>query len=345
MAIRVRVLRGTLAQIQAATFPAGQLVMATDTKQLFMGDGATVGNILVGLSQAAVQALIDATVGGLKITNIQGLTEALAGKASAADVAALTTALGDKASKAELADLKTIVDGKVTQAQVDSSIAGKADKTAVDALATEVDGKADQTAVDSALALKADKSALDTLTTEVGTKADADDVTAALATKADQTALDSLTTEVGTKAKQSDLDALATSVGTKASTADVTAGLDKKVDKTALFDNGIIKSELLPSYVDDVLEFANKDAFPAADAAETGKIYVAIDTSKIYRWSGSTYIDLASPEILAIASDAETKALSINDKAVSPAGLGAVVAMLGFKQEGDDWVLDEGSVA
>ena len=47
----------------------------------------------------------------------------------------------------------------------------------------------------------------------------------------------------------------------------------------------------LPSYVDDVLEFANLAAFPATGA--TGLIYVALDTNKIYRWSGSAYIEIS----------------------------------------------------
>jgi hypothetical protein len=47
----------------------------------------------------------------------------------------------------------------------------------------------------------------------------------------------------------------------------------------------------LPSYVDDVLEFANLAAFPATGA--TGIIYVALDTGKIYRWSGSAYIEIS----------------------------------------------------
>jgi hypothetical protein len=47
----------------------------------------------------------------------------------------------------------------------------------------------------------------------------------------------------------------------------------------------------LPSYVDDVLEFANLAAFPATGA--TGVIYVALDTNKIYRWSGTTYIEIS----------------------------------------------------
>lgn len=55
-----------------------------------------------------------------------------------------------------------------------------------------------------------------------------------------------------------------------------------------------IASAYLPSYVDDVLEYANLAAFPAV--GETGKIYIALDTNREYRWSGSTYIQLvASP--------------------------------------------------
>lgn len=50
----------------------------------------------------------------------------------------------------------------------------------------------------------------------------------------------------------------------------------------------------LPSYVDDVLEFANLAAFPGT--GESGKIYVALDTNMQYRWSGSAYIAIvASP--------------------------------------------------
>lgn len=55
-----------------------------------------------------------------------------------------------------------------------------------------------------------------------------------------------------------------------------------------------IAAAYLPSYVDDVLEYANLAAFPAT--GETGKIYIALDTNREYRWSGSTYIQLvASP--------------------------------------------------
>ncbi len=53
-----------------------------------------------------------------------------------------------------------------------------------------------------------------------------------------------------------------------------------------------IAATYLPSYVDDVLEYANFASFPAT--GETGKIYTAIDTSKIYRWSGSVYVVIAA---------------------------------------------------
>ena len=46
----------------------------------------------------------------------------------------------------------------------------------------------------------------------------------------------------------------------------------------------------LPSYVDDVEEYANFAAFPGT--GETGKIYVAIDTGDVYRWAGSAYVQI-----------------------------------------------------
>ena len=53
---------------------------------------------------------------------------------------------------------------------------------------------------------------------------------------------------------------------------------------------GKIPTEYLPTYVDDVLEFADFDAFPTT--GETGKIYLALDTNKTYRWTGSVYVQI-----------------------------------------------------
>jgi len=62
----------------------------------------------------------------------------------------------------------------------------------------------------------------------------------------------------------------------------------------SLDGSGQVPASQLPSYVDDVLEFANVAAFP--NPGVTGKIYVALDTLKQSRWSGSAYQELtASP--------------------------------------------------
>lgn len=56
--------------------------------------------------------------------------------------------------------------------------------------------------------------------------------------------------------------------------------------------SGKVASTYLPSYVDDVLEYANLAAFPGTGTS--GIIYVTLDTGKIYRWSGSAYTEITS---------------------------------------------------
>lgn len=52
-----------------------------------------------------------------------------------------------------------------------------------------------------------------------------------------------------------------------------------------------VPAAYLPSYVDDVLEYTNTAGFPAI--GEAAKIYVALDTNKTYRWSGSAYVEIS----------------------------------------------------
>ena len=59
-----------------------------------------------------------------------------------------------------------------------------------------------------------------------------------------------------------------------------------------LDSTGKVPATQLPSYVDDVLEFANLASFPAT--GESGKIYIAIDTNLTYRWGGSSYVVMSS---------------------------------------------------
>ena len=62
--------------------------------------------------------------------------------------------------------------------------------------------------------------------------------------------------------------------------------------------SGLIPSNQLPSFVDDVLEFADLASFPGT--GETGKIYVALDTNLTYRWSGTVYIEIASNDVSSV---------------------------------------------
>lgn len=55
---------------------------------------------------------------------------------------------------------------------------------------------------------------------------------------------------------------------------------------------GFVPSNQLPSYVDDVLEYADFGSFPGT--GESGKIYVAADTNLTYRWTGSAYAGMSS---------------------------------------------------
>jgi hypothetical protein len=62
----------------------------------------------------------------------------------------------------------------------------------------------------------------------------------------------------------------------------------------SLDGTGKVPSSQLPSFVDDVLEYANLAAFPATGTA--GVIYVAINTNRTFRWGGTVYVEIsASP--------------------------------------------------
>ena len=65
--------------------------------------------------------------------------------------------------------------------------------------------------------------------------------------------------------------------------------------------SGKVPTAQLPSYVDDVLEYVNLAGFPAT--GEAGKIYVAKDTNKVYRWPGSApYVEISSTLALGTTS-------------------------------------------
>ena len=100
-----------------------------------------------------------------------------------------------------------------------------------------------------------------------------------------------------------------------------------------LDSTGKVPSSQLPSYVDDVLEYETKSAFPTT--GEAGKIYVDKSTDTTWRWSGTTYTqikgDLAIGTTTGTAADGGTASdhysNTSNPHSVtkSQVGLGSVV--------------------
>lgn len=64
--------------------------------------------------------------------------------------------------------------------------------------------------------------------------------------------------------------------------------------------SGKIPVAQLPSYVSDVIEVA--DITSAPETGESSKIYVALDTGKVYRWGGTQYVEISTSDVVT-ASD------------------------------------------
>lgn len=68
--------------------------------------------------------------------------------------------------------------------------------------------------------------------------------------------------------------------------------VDNKLNTKADLVAWKVPTNQLPSYVDDVLEFNTREAFPAT--WEKGKIYIAINDDSQWRWTGTTYKKMVS---------------------------------------------------
>lgn len=91
-------------------------------------------------------------------------------------------------------------------------------------------------------------------------------------------------------------------------TANITVTDDTKIATSLLgAANGVatldvtgkVPASQLPSYVDDVLEYADIVSLPVT--GDTAKIYVTVDDNQIYRWSGSAYINIATSPVTMVA--------------------------------------------
>ena len=98
--------------------------------------------------------------------------------------------------------------------------------------------------------------------------------------------------DLGTAAEADVTDFATAAQGTKADNAIPTAEKGAAGGVAELDSNGLVLSSQLPSYVDDVLEYSSQSAFPST--GQTGKIYIAQDTNKTYRWSGSAYVEISA---------------------------------------------------
>ena len=103
-------------------------------------------------------------------------------------------------------------------------------------------------------------------------------------------------------------------------------GIDMST-KADLVD-GKVPASQLPSYVDDVLEYADLAAFPAT--GESAKIYVALDTNKTYRWGGSVYVEIsASPGSTDAVAEGSTNLYYTDVRAAAAAPVQSVAGKTG----------------
>lgn len=83
----------------------------------------------------------------------------------------------------------------------------------------------------------------------------------------------------------------------------------------SLGSDGKVPAAQLPSYVDDVVEYTNLSGFPTT--GETAKIYVALDTNKTYRWSGTAYVQITSGAVDSVAGKSGVVTLDKSDVGLS----------------------------
>ena len=116
------------------------------------------------------------------------------------------------------------------------------------------------------------------------------------------------------EAEMSERAQLALNLQTQINTKEASANKGVANGYASLDATAKVPASQLPSYVDDVLEYANLAAFPAT--GEAAKIYVTLDTNKTYRWSGSTYVEIsASPGSTDAVTEGTTNLYFTNTRA------------------------------
>lgn len=109
----------------------------------------------------------------------------------------------------------------------------------------------------------------------------------------------------------SNLQSFATAVGTAVKARILSSEKGVANGVATLDGTGKIPSAQLPSYIDDVVEYANLAAFPGTGSS--GILYIALDTNKQYRWAGSTYQQITSGAVDSVAGKTGVITLDTND--------------------------------
>lgn len=105
------------------------------------------------------------------------------------------------------------------------------------------------------------------------------------------------------------------------STAEKTANKNQASGYAGLDSGGKVPAALWPSGIDEIIEYANLAAFPGTGAS--GTIYLALDTGKVYRWSGSVYVEISpSPGSTDAVTEGVTNLYYTNARADARVALG-----------------------
>ena len=110
----------------------------------------------------------------------------------------------------------------------------------------------------------------------------------------------------------------------------------------AKLNNGKIPENLLPSYVDDVIEgyylsnkfYETNSTSGKEIVGESGKIYVGLNNNKTYRWSGSAYVEISAQIAYGtgtVAPNAHTHTVKVSGTTGSNSGNG-IAAVTGYPQ-------------
>ena len=249
------------------------------------GTVSTLADLSVTATAAELNILDGATLTTTELNYVDGVTSAIQTQLDAKGTVSSLSDLSITATATELNYVDGVTSNIQTQLDGKGTVSTLADLS-VTATATELN------LLDGVTATTAELNYIDGVTSNIQTQLDqkAASLTdlSVTATAAELNILDGATlttTELNyvdgvTSAIQTQIDGkLSTSLKGAAS------GLAE------LDSSGLVPTSQLPSYVDDVLEYTNASSFPGT--GETGKIYVALDTNDIYRWSGSAYVKVS----------------------------------------------------